>query len=216
MKKKEFVQLEKRLLPDFPGFAINGSLMFIAPVEHTLRGFCFDTSGFDKKAFYLCRLFMPMYVPAKHLHLTFGDRLGSNRRWHADQPGLETALRSAMLKELPFLESLKTAKDVAQALAPFLQGSNPHCHEALAYALVQAGDIPAALAALDTLLTLIDSVKRANPSVTWELEIASRAQLLKAKLMVRPHEANAQLEEWEFETVQNLGLNDFWHKSRLN
>ena len=59
MKTREFVNLEKRLLQDLPGFAIKGSLMFISPVGHTLRGFCFDTSGFDKRAFYLWSLFMP-------------------------------------------------------------------------------------------------------------------------------------------------------------
>ena len=200
MKTREFVNLEKRLLQDFPGFAIKGSLMFISPVGHTLRGFCFDTSGFDKRAFYLWSLFMPLYVPSKHVHFTFGQRLGGNKRWNADQPELEAALRSEMLKQLPFLSSLKTAKDVANALEPLTKGSNPHCHEAFAYTLIQAGKIGAAAEVLDALLKLVDM------TVEWQQKIAARVALIQDKLLKNPEEALKQLAIWESETAANLGL----------
>jgi hypothetical protein len=113
--------------------------LFLSQVEHTLRGFHFKPSAFDKKSFYVNVFFLPLYVPTEHPHFTFGHRVGSNKRWNIDQTGLEDTLRFTMLKEVPFLASLKTATDVAGALKPFTKGSNPHCHEALAYTLVRAG-----------------------------------------------------------------------------
>jgi hypothetical protein len=211
MTTKEFVALEKLLLPNLPKFVIKGRLLFIAPIERTLRGFHFDPSAFSKKDFYVAVFFMPLCVPMKQVHFTFGHRVGPG--WSADDPGLKTILSSAMQKELPFLANLKTATDVAEALKPLTKGSNPHCHEALAYTLVQAGEIRAAVDAIDTLLRLVDSVKRVNPDVTWELQIAERAQSLKTKLMANPEEANAQLAAWESETVRNLGLGMFWNQA---
>jgi hypothetical protein len=185
----------------------------MSQVEHTLRGFYFEPSAFDKKSFYINVFFQPLCIPAEHLHLNFGHRVGLNKRWNAGQTGLEDALRSAMLKEVPFLANLKTATEVAETLKPLTKGSNPHCHEALAYTLVQAGEIRAAVDAIDTLLRLVDSVKRVNPDVTWELQIAERAQSLKTKLMANPEDANAQLAAWESETVRNLGLGMFWNQA---
>ena len=105
-----------------------------------------------------------------------------------------------MLKELPFLSSLKTPKDVANALEPLTKGSNPHCHEAFAYTLIQAGKIGAAAEVLDTLLKLIDM------TVEWQQKIAARVGLIQDKLLKNPEEALKQLAIWESETASNLGL----------
>jgi hypothetical protein len=48
---REFVSLEKSLLPELPGFAIKGPLMFIPPAERLLRGISFEGSSFDKTSF---------------------------------------------------------------------------------------------------------------------------------------------------------------------
>jgi hypothetical protein len=145
---------------------------------------------------------MPLCVPVKHLHFTFGHRVGSKKRWSGDQPDLEAALTSEMLKEALFLTGLKTPRDAAKALGPLTKRPNPHCHEAFAYTLIQAGEARAALEALDALLKLTDT------TVAWQQEIASRAQLIKDKL-VKPEEAKKQLAIWESETASNLGLEMF-------
>jgi len=207
MTTREFVALEKRLLPNLSNFVIKGRLMFIAPIARALRGFHFDPSAFSKQAFYVDMFFMPLCVPTKHVHFTFGHRVKSG--WSADDPNLETKLTLAMQEEVPFLAGLNTAIDVARALEPLTKTHNPHCHEAFAYTLLQAGEMPAALHALDTLLALIDSVKRANPDVTWELEIAARALLIRDKLLDKPEDAHQQLAAWEAETVRKLGLQEF-------
>lgn len=211
MRTKDFVALEKRLLPKLPNFTIKGPLLFIVPLGHTLRGFHFDGSSFDKESFYVEAFFMPLYLPSEHLHLNFGRRLrgSGGGGWSTATPGFELVLEAQVRKEVPFLAGLKTARDVANALKPFAEGSNPHSHEALAYTLVQADEIRAAVSAIDTLLGLIESIKRVNPKLTWELEIAERAQLVKTKLTQNPDDARAQLAAWESETIRNLRLENY-------
>lgn len=214
MTTKEFVVIEKRLLPDFPGFAVKGALMFIQPVGDTLRGFHWEPSAFSKKDFYVNMFFLPLYVPTKHLHFTFGHRVGRNKRWTAESTELQDALSSEMQKEVPFLRSLKTAKDVANALEPLTKPNeagyvNPHSYEALAYTLVRTGETTAAGYLIDTLL------KRANLAVNWEREIASRAQLMKNNLLEEPEKAQELLAAWESETIRNLGLETLSSNHRL-
>jgi hypothetical protein len=208
MRTKDFVALEKRLLLKLANFTINGPLLFIVPLEHTLRGFHFEGSSFDKESFYVDAFFMPLYVPSQHVHFTFGHRVrdGGGDRWSTDKAAFEPALEAAVQKEIPFLAGLNTPLDVANALKPLAQRSNPHCHEAFAYALAKAGEIHAAVDAIDTLLKLVESLKRVNPRLTWEMEIAERAEFLKTKLTANPDDARAQLAAWESETIRNLGL----------
>jgi hypothetical protein len=222
MKTKDFVAIEKRLLPSLSNFAVKGQLLFIVPIDHTLRGFHFDGSSFDKRSFYVSAFFMPLCVPSKHVHLTFGRRVRERGgdRWSADEAGIEGVLESAIQKETPFLLGLQKPKDVAGALKLLTKPNdagyvNPHCYEALAYVLVKAGAIGAAVDTIDALLSLVDGLKRANPAValTWELEVCARAQLVKTKLIVNPEEANAQLVAWEHETVNNLDLENFCRRS---
>jgi hypothetical protein len=207
---KDFVSLETRLLEKFPGFAIKGQLMFMIPLEHTLRGFHFDGSSFNKKSLYVDAFFMPLCVPTEHVHFTFGRRVRDKGgdRWNADDLNFEAALESAMQEEVPFLARLRTAKDVSSALEPLTKPNdagyvNPHCYEALAYTLVQAGETTAAANVIDTLL------KRASSTVAWESEIASRARLIRNKLLEGPEKAQQQLTVWESENIRNLELENF-------
>lgn len=209
MTTKDFLVIEKRLLPSFPGFVSKGRLMFIQPVEHTLRGFHFDPSAFSKRDFYVNLFFLPLYVPASHVHLTFGHRLRnrSGERWSGDQPEFEAALRSEMLREVVFLAGLKTADDVVKALQPFAKPNqagytNPHSYEALAYSLIRAGQAGRAA-------TVIDNLLSSNPKVDWEREIIARAGLIREKLSGSFEEAERQLTIWENETTHSLGLDAF-------
>jgi hypothetical protein len=80
---------------------------------------------------------------------------------------------------------------------------NPHIQEALAYAWARAGDVARAAEELERLFPLLDL------NIPWQCEIAKRAETLKAKLLTNPTEAQGQLEAWELETLQNLGLEEF-------
>jgi hypothetical protein len=207
MKVKEFVALEKRLLPTFPGFAVKGQLMILSPIKHTLIGFHFDGSSFDKDSFYANAFFMPLCIPTDHIHLTFGQRVRNNKgeRWNTGDLNFEAALEAAMQKEAPFLRKLRTPRDVAAALKPMTRPNgagyvNPHCYEAFAYSLLQAGETTTAAEGLDTL------IKRADPTVKWESEIASRARLIRDKLLDSPKIAHEQLALWQNESIRNLKI----------
>jgi hypothetical protein len=206
VKTKEFVMLEKRLLPDLPGFAIKGALLFIPPVEHTLRGFHFEGSDFDKTSFYVWRFFLPLTVPRNHLSFSFGNRLrirGADR-WSAEEPDFERILTKTMQDEVPLLKKLKRLEDVLEALRLLKESSkDPYKHEAFAYILARAGDIGAAEKALENLLRLLD------PSVQWQRDMGNRAQLLRTKLQLSPEQAMHQLRDWEAESIRNLGLQNY-------
>ncbi|HKV93599.1 MAG TPA: hypothetical protein VJW20_13715 [Candidatus Angelobacter sp.] len=210
MRVKEFVSLEKRLEQIFQEFAVKDQLMILQPTEHTLRGFHFDGSSFDKKSFYVNAFFMPLYVPAEQIHFTFGHRIRDEKgdRWSIEMPRLEFILRETMRKELEFLRTLQTLQGVAGALETLTQPNdvdyvNPHCYEAFAYTLAKIGDHSRALDVIEMLL------KRANLAVAWENEIASRAQFIGATLRENPKKADAQLAAWAIENVSKLGLKNF-------
>jgi hypothetical protein len=203
MTTKEFVTLEKRLLPALSGLAIKGRLMFIPPVDHTLRGFNFEPSGFDKRGIYVTAFFLPLCVPRTHISYEFGRRL-KGTGWRADAPDLEATLTEAMRKETPFLCSLRTVQDVVNAVMPFAENArDPYAHEAIAYMLVRCGNTNDALTAVGQLLASLDL------AIPWQHEMAERAKSLKSQLLADPAAAQRQLDAWESETVKNLGLEEF-------
>jgi hypothetical protein len=203
MTKKEFLALEKRLLPNFPGFAICGSLTFIPPVGHTLRGFDFDPSGFDKKGFYVTVFFLPLCVPRKYFSFEFGKSL-KGTGWRADEPGLEEQIIAAMQKEVPFLKSLRMPRDVLEAVKSVKRTfKDPYKYEAIAYMLIRTGESTEGICALDELLNLLD------PAIQWHREMADRARALRSLLVRDPTDAQRQLQAWETESVRNLGLEGF-------
>jgi hypothetical protein len=209
MKTRDFVALEKHLVPRVPGFSIKGSLFFIAPVGHTLRGFSFEGSSFDKTSFYVWHFFLPMCVPRKYLSFNLGDRVRNTKSegWSSEETNLEAKLTLAIQREAQFLTALKTPEAVVQALKSLVRNSkDPYGHEAFAYMLARAGDTDAAIRALDHLLSLL------NPTVSWQQEMALRAQMLKTKLVANPPEAADQLAVWEAESLHNLGLEEFRHQ----
>src|ERR1700730_11760587 len=115
MKTKEFVAIEKALLPELPDFAIKGSMMLMRPVEYVLRGICFEGSDFDKTSFCVNVFALPPCVPTKHLYFIFGSRLriAGADRWNANDPDViaelgEAIRRDAMPFLMPFLSSAES------------------------------------------------------------------------------------------------------------
>ena len=210
MKTKDFILLEKRLLPDFPGFSIRGSLMFISPLAHTLRGFSFEPSGFDKTPFYVTVFFQPMYVPGEHLVLNFGRRLknGGSGRWQIQDAGNLTALTTAMQKEVPFLLGLQTPNEVASAIQAFTRPNelghvNPHSLEALAYALILAGDTASAADVSEPFCAGLIGLWLGRTKLLL-------GELIEAKLAADGTESALEvLRTWESQTIRNLHLEEF-------
>ena len=87
--------------------------------------------------------------------------------------------------------------------ATFLKARDPYGQQAIAYAWARAGEGSRATEELERLVRLLDA------KVLWQREMAERAEVLKTKLLTNPAEAQWQLEAWESETTQNLGLERF-------
>jgi hypothetical protein len=203
MTTREFVGLEKQLVRELPGFAIKGRLMFASPVQQVLKGINFEPSAFSKKMFTVTVFVTPFCVPHRHLSLNFGKRLRhkeSGARWDGDMLNLPSELAAVLKSQaVPFLSRANSLRDFVE-LAKSFSFENPHTLEAIAYVLARVGDFQQAASVLDQLLEQLD-VK-----VPWQEEMANRAVALRAKVSSNPTEAKHQLETWEAETRQNLGL----------
>lgn len=204
MTKKDFEKLGKRLLPELPNFAVKGQLLFIQPIGHTLRAVCFDGSSFDPDLFFVHVFLQPLFIPAKHIGLNLGWRIGGGSyRWNVNVSNLQTQLSAALRREaLPFLIRIESAQDVVAAIESLGKSADPYAQQAIAYAWARAGDIIRAIKELERLVRMLD-VK-----VPWQHEIAERAETLKTKL-ADPTQAQRQFEVWENESAENLGLEKF-------
>ena len=201
MKTRDFARLQKKLVPHlFPRLIVSGSFCYLPHLSDTLKGFYFESSAFSPKHFYVTAFFLPLWIPAEHIHLTFGRRVGVNQRWSSDQLDLENALLSPMRRELSILVELDLPGQLLSALEVFARGSNPHCVEALAYALFKMGQIDRSQEVLKSLLTLIDR------TVPWQQEIAERAALILSFLPTGIEEVKHRLTKWRTETISALGL----------
>jgi hypothetical protein len=203
MKTADVRLLSKYLLPHMPGFVHKGRLLYARPLNHVLRAFNFDPSAFDKETFYVTVFFLPLYVPASHIHLSFGERLRSpkGQAWNLSDPRLREELLACIQRDgLPFLEGVTQPRDVATAILRLGADSDPYKLEAIAYSLAMADDVAAAQQALERLTKVLDR------GISWQAEMGERATQLARKLGVDPQEAKRQLAEWEQATVKNLGL----------
>src|SRR6185312_1055701 len=199
MKTRDFVKLQKKLLPQLSSnFIIRGSYCSLEPVGDVIRGFYFDNSAFSANHFYVSVFFQPLCIPVTRIHLTFGHRIGG--RWDSDQEGFEITLLAEMGNELPFLLEMNSPKKVAEALKQLASGGNPHCSEALGYALIQAGEVDRSLEVLTSLLSGLDV------SISWQEEIADRARLIISILSNSRQAALQILHMWKTESEMGLGL----------
>lgn len=205
MTKKQLVAIAKSVLPELPGLSIKESLMFIPPVDGVLCGLNFDGSSFDKTSFYVDMFVMPLCVPTTHLYFNFGSRIRNNNgsdRWSIETSDFNVELALALkLQAVPFLSRTSSLIDFIETAKSF--SGNPHTTRAIAFSLARTGNISKAIEILNQLLNQLDL------NVAWQRDMADQVKTLRSKLLTDPTEARLQLEAWEAETVQNLGLAEF-------
>ena len=220
MRKKDFEAIGRQLLPDLPGFAVKGYLLLLRPLDHTLRGICFNGS-IDPRSFYVEVFIQPLFVPSRHISLNIGWWLrrvsGRSDSWGADDPNLVEELCMELKREaLPFLSRIQTPRDVADAAGvvhptkgpglhqPIARASgDPITQQAIAFALARADEIEKGREALAPLIRTL------HDKIPWRREMAERALSLQGMLLNDPAAARRQLDAWEAETVKSLGLEQF-------
>jgi len=195
----------RNILPDLPGFACKGWLLYAHPVSHILRGFCCDGSSFDPSIFTVTVFVLPLYVPTTHLHFNMGNRLkderGCDKWWNIQEPDLAKKLLNSIQREgLPFLDGVRQPSQMVALVERLPGNTNPHSLEAIAYSLAMADDYVAAETALDRL------VKALDVKIGWQAEMMERAKQLGEKLNTDPQGVKQLLTEWEQATVRSLGL----------
>jgi hypothetical protein len=201
MKSSQIHSLSNYLLPHMKSYAREGQMIFATPVDHILRGFYFEDSGFDPAAFYVWVFFLPMYVPTTHVSFTFGKRLGGGggRRWTMNDANLcEELLCSIQQEGFPFLRDVEEPRQLATAVQKLCGESDPYGLEAIAYSLVMAGEFLAGLTFLNEL------EKKLDMSIKWQGEILKRATQLGKLLVNDPENGKRLLAEWERITAKNL------------
>ena len=204
MKRSEFASLLRHPLLQMEGFVLRGTLLFKPPVDRLLRGFCFESSQLDRRAFYATFFVMPLCVPSSHLHFTFGDRVrraAGGDRWNAEMPDLAAELATALKRAAVFLSEIESLLAFV-AYAESLPRTERNL-EGVGYALARAGHVAQAIATFDELLERVDM------TVPWQRELAGRISNLKHTLIKSPENARCQLVSFERETIQSLGLDEF-------
>ena len=116
----------KYLLPKLPGFEIRRKILFKKPLVPILRGFAFDDSDFDPDAVFVIVFVLPLYLPSKHLTLTFGNRLENRKgllNWSAnwilrdppDETEIQSMLNAMQCKGIHYLDRLNTPEDIVNS-----------------------------------------------------------------------------------------------------
>ena len=201
MKKAALSALLKQIQPELPGFKIKGQILFIDPINHTLRGVWLDHS-MDPRSFYVELFVQPLFIPAEEIHFGFGWRIGGVS-WNADTPNLVRELGIAIKTEaVPFLTKINTPMDVAEAAIALRKPGDPNIQRAIAYSFARAGETRKAIAALDDFLRGMP----AKITMDWLLEDARRAEILRDELKTNPAAAQRRLLAWESQTKKNLRL----------
>jgi hypothetical protein len=212
MTTKQATKIGKELLPDLPGFVTEGRMVFKSPVGDFLHGLFFENTS-DANCFHFWVFFLPLFVPQEGVSFTHGDRIGNALNWRLDNPNLLADLRAAIHGEaIPFLNNASTLAGAIDYLKARIESGRPrvnsHVLEALAYALIKAGDYSSALKALAEQQQLLEKA-----TIPWVLELKARAEMMEEKLLPKPKVALAQLEAWKTENISKLGLEKYCDRS---
>ena len=199
-------------MPSLPGFHAKGRLLYRRPLEDLLKACYFEDSGFEKNSFTVAAFVLPLYVPADHVHMTFGKRLGagSGTWWdYAEDKKAEIGhgVVAVILEEaLPMFDRFRNARDFFAKGASLV--SNPegvHLLEARACSAVRAGlltDGKGVLGALEDQLAELDT------SLDYVGDIQRRSRRLRQAVEQGERAAQAVLSEWRQYTIDHLGLRD--------
>lgn len=210
MKNKELSRLLQHPSLQMEDFVLKGALLFKPPLKHVLRGFCFESSGLDRSAFYVNAFVMPLCVPTSHLDLSFGHRipyLEGRTRWNTEMPNLGDELGAALKNGVAtFLSKMELLSDIVRYAGG--QPTTLRTLEKAGYALARQGDAARAIEVFDRLLNHAE-LGQTDIVIPWHGELTERVGNLKDMLAESPEKAFAELAASEGETVRNLRLDQF-------
>jgi hypothetical protein len=206
------------LLPKLPGFVARRALVYRRPLDAFLRGLSFDTSAFASGRIFVTAFVQPLFVPDDALVYTFGFRLGDDF-WDIDEkdpdPTFEAIGEAARREALPFFEQLadldgfcelvpKWATAEPKKLKSLQSLDDPVVTEALGYAELLRGRKDHGARLLEKTL----ESERENDEYANDELIARVDHVLDAVNRLGLEAGQAQLQEWQAETIKNLRLEE--------
>lgn len=209
---------ENFLIPNLPDFKVKGSLLYHNDIQYSLKGFCFESSAFDKNLFTIYVFVQPLFIPITYLTFTFGNRLGflSKGRdiwWEYDEAKedvlMDEILTMITSSGVPFLEDRNQLDKFIFKYGKVGLGDNPHMIEGISYANVLIGDYPKASTMLSSFNRNLMKEIGKRPKIDWIVKMNERVQLILDFLENQNFAgAKSQLEDWRNYTVEKLGISD--------
>jgi hypothetical protein len=148
---------------------------------------------------------MPLCVPTDHLYFTFGYRVrhsSGGDRWNSTMHNLTEELTAALERDdVEFLSKIESLSDLVEHAESIVR--TERVLEAIGYVLAREGKASQAVEVLDELLNIIDM------TIPWHRDLAGQVSRIKRMLTEHPESAQAQLIDWEIESIRNLGLDEF-------
>jgi hypothetical protein len=218
MNANDFDRLSnKYLVPNLPNFKAKGWLVYNSQIESLLRGFSFESSGYDKQAFNLYVFVQPLYVPSDHTWFNIGTRLshlnrGKDQWWTINKVNEKSVMNNILMlikkDGLSFLDKYKTPVDIARKTPKSIisSGSFP-VMEAIAYSFIFAGDYTKTKRKLELLSIRLADALLAYPNQKWLLETSNRIHTILAMLDNQNYSRILEtLNSWTIVTMSNLNL----------
>jgi hypothetical protein len=209
MTSKIFQRLARQyLLPSLPGIEMTGRLLYQAPVGDLLCGCHFESSSYEKESFVVTAFVQPLYVPAGHLVLSYGKRLGGARGDHWWRLGQDdAAVMAGVLADIetqaPPIHALG-GSPLAFAEEGVRRGAmNFRDREAIAYSYLRVGQMQRGVEELERCL---GSILQSDLQIPWVAELQERNRIMLHDAHADPSAVQARLSAWRAETLAELRI----------
>ncbi len=206
MKRKQFEKFaHQHILPNLKGYECVGDLIYQVPVGNILRGFVFESSGFNGETFHPDVFVQPLYVRSHDLTITLGERLPGLWKFTspADAELGRRLLDSISTRGLAFLNGLGTPAGIANNATTVKSPKNHYVRQAAAYSLILTGEYEKCVLRLDDLLVMLAEMSMVQK---WVASVHDEVQELRSALLCDPNEAQGLLSKWTEETRIRLRL----------
>ncbi len=216
MRARELENFAKKyLLPRLPGFSSTGLIIYASPVDYFLRGFAFDRSTYQARAFTIWTFVQPLCIPTSYFWFSLGNRLGTLGRhqeswWNLDVGSQQIAeeILNYMLKEgIPFLDKIHSPSDFLKKVCELTTvPEEPLVKEAWCYAFILTGEDNKGLKELEHLSKRIEQLIIQYPNTRWLEESHQRILEILTALRIAPESAQLILGRWRAGTLLKLKL----------
>lgn len=212
MKRSVIQRLTREyLLPHLPRFVAKGDMVYRIPVDDLLVSLLFESSSNDAASFAVRAFVQPLYVPSRHVQMTFGRRIRTHDRgeWWSYSSATEGDCFRLLQQEIadqamPILDRFREAADfVIHGRSLVSTHSNPIFLEAYAYSACRAGMAADGLSALRALEV---SLGEMDQTLAYVREMSDRAARLYAAESKDEVQAQELLSEWRRVTIASLGI----------